>query len=265
MADFPVLQVLFARSLIVCILAVVFGGPSRLIALARSANKGWLVLTGAVVLLAFFCYFTAARFLGLAQLVTIYFAAPAIVVVLSVVVLRERVAPARWGAAGLGFVGVLVAADPTSSVTLMPAGFALASAFFWAIAQLLIRKVSALEPAFNQMLVSNLVFAAVTSVTLAWDWVPPGPGSLGLMLLLGVAGAVAQYLLYDAFRYAPATVLAPIEYTALIWAFGLGYLIWHDVPRLNVVAGAALIVLSSAGLVWSESRRAGGALANDVR
>lgn len=254
-ADFPVLQVLFVRSVIVCALGLVFGGPTRLRALASSRNKVGLVTTGCVVLLAFFCYFTAARSLGLAQLVTIYFAAPVIVVVLSVVVLGERVHTSRWLAVGVGFAGAIVAADPTTSVTLVPAGFALASAFFWAISQLVIRRVSRLEPAFNQLLVSNIVFAFATSFTLPKLWVTPDLLSLGLMLFLGLAGAVAQFLLYDAFRYAPATVLAPIEYTGLIWAFSLGYLIWGDIPRLNVFAGAILIVLGSVGLIWSERRR----------
>ncbi|MFO1147404.1 MAG: DMT family transporter [Alsobacter sp.] len=255
-ADFPVLQVLFARSLIVCSLAAVFGGRERLAGLARSRNKGWLVLTGVAVLGAFFCYFSAARDLGLAQLVTIYFAAPVIVAVLSVVVLRERVGPMRWIAIVVGFAGAIVAANPTGAVTLVPAGFALASALLWAISQLLIRKTSTLEPAFNQMVVSNLVFTLAASVSVAWGWAAPDRFSLMLMLALGVAGAVAQFLLYEAFRYAAASVLAPIEYTALLWAFTLGYLIWHDVPAWNVVVGAGLIVLGCAGLVWSERRRA---------
>lgn len=257
-ADFPVLQVLFVRSFIVCVLAVTLGGRQRLFDLARSPNKGWLALTGATVLCAFFFYFTAARSLGLAQLVTIYFAAPAIVVVLTVVVLRERVRPARWLATLVGFAGVVIAADPTSGGSLLPAAAALASAFFWAVSQLLIRKVSSLEPAFNQMLVSNMVFVAAASVTLPWTWVQPEGLSIALMLILGVAGAIAQFLLYEAFRYAPATVLAPIEYTALVWATLLGYLIWHDVPALNVFAGAALIVLGSVGLVWAERRQGAG-------
>ena len=160
----------------------------------------------------------------------------------------------------MGFAGVLVAADPTSAVSLAPAATAIASAFFWAISQLLIRKVSSMEPAYNQMLVSNLVFVAAASVTLPWTWIPPQGFSIVLMLGLGVAGAVAQTLLYEAFRYAPATVLAPIEYTALVWATLLGYLIWHDVPSLNVFVGAALIMLGSAGLVWSERRQARGSI-----
>jgi drug/metabolite transporter (DMT)-like permease len=91
---------------------------------------------------------------------------------------------------------------------------------------------------------------------LIWSWKTPDLFSLALMIGIGIAGGLGQFVLYEGFRYAPASAVAPIEYTGLIWAFLYGYLIWADVPRVNVFAGAILIVCSSLSLIWSERRRA---------
>jgi len=75
------------------------------------------------------------------------------------------------------------------------------------------------------------------------------------MLGLGVIATIGQFILYEGFRHAPASALAPIEYTGLIWAFTYGYAIWSEVPTVNVFAGAALIVASSVVLILWERRR----------
>lgn len=74
------------------------------------------------------------------------------------------------------------------------------------------------------------------------------------MLGLGAVSALGQFLLYEGYRHAPASTLAPMEYSGLVWAFLFGYLIWSEIPTVNVVAGAVLIVCSSLLLVWWERR-----------
>ncbi len=253
--EYSVPQLLFARSIVVVVLILLVGGnkgPTQLIA---SRNKAALLGRAVLILAAWLLFYSAARHLGLAELTTIYFAAPIAIVGLSVVVLGEKVDGMRWAIVIVGFVGVMLAAKPSGSVSLAPALMALLAAFCWGGSAVLVRLISRSESTVNQMLASNILFTGACALALPWTWQTPDGYAAVLMIALGVAGGVGQYLLFEAFRYAPASVLAPVEYVGLIWAFGLGYLIWNDIPEINVFAGAAIIVSSSLGLVWTETRR----------
>ena len=83
-------------------------------------------------------------------------------------------------------------------------------------------------------------------------WQTPSVGELLLLLTVGVLGGAAQLALFDGMKRAAASVIAPFEYTSLVWAFLFGYLIWHDVPRLEVVAGAVLIVFAGLIIIFGE-------------
>jgi drug/metabolite transporter (DMT)-like permease len=72
------------------------------------------------------------------------------------------------------------------------------------------------------------------------------------MIVVGIAGMIAQWLLYEGIRRVPASLAAPLEYTGLLWSFGLGYLIWHTVPAFAVFVGAALITTSGVVTVFAE-------------
>ncbi|HET6221765.1 MAG TPA: EamA family transporter [Dongiaceae bacterium] len=130
---------------------------------------------------------------------------------------------------------------------------------------MLVRRISAFETTIMQMLFANAAFVLACAVTLPWTWTQPGVADLALMAAIGLAGAGGQYLLLEGFRLAPASLIAPFEYTALIWAFCLSYLIWGDVPRLAVFLGAALIVASGALVIaaeWQAGRRRPSAAAS---
>jgi drug/metabolite transporter (DMT)-like permease len=110
----------------------------------------------------------------------------------------------------------------------------------------------------TQMLFSNAAFVAFCAVTLPWTWTYANAQDIALMVAIGIAGAAAQYILLESFRLAPASLIAPFEYTSLLSAFALSILIWGDVPRIAVFLGAALIIASGAlviGTEWLEGRR----------
>ncbi|HEV7256024.1 MAG TPA: DMT family transporter [Mesorhizobium sp.] len=251
---FSVPQVLLMRSVVIVALAFALGGRQGIAGLRRSPHKKAMSLRAALILLAWLFYYSAARDLALAELSTLYFAAPVIVVALSVVILGEKVGPARWAIVFLGFGGVLLAADPTGAVSLVPAAMALIAAVCWAVTSVLVRMISRSETSLNQMLVSNGIFTLACLLPMPWLWQTPDMFSLLLMLVLGVTGGIGQYLLFEGFRHAPASVLAPVEYSALVWAFLLGFLVWGDVPGPHVFAGAAVIAASGLLLVWWEGR-----------
>jgi S-adenosylmethionine uptake transporter len=252
----PVWQVLFSRSILIVILCLSLTGPHRVVELARSSNRNALLIRSALILIAWLAYFTASRSLHLAEMVTLYFSTPIFAVVLSVFVLKETVGLIRWGATVAGFAGVVIAAGPAGSVDLVPVILVLIAAFSWAWTNVLVRLISRKESSLSLMLASNGVVILVCGVTLPFVWVTPDWSSLGLLLLLGAVGASGQFLMFEGYRLAPASVVAPFEYITLIWSFLWGFLIWGDWPPVAVFEGAALILLSGVVLILVEGWRA---------
>lgn len=204
--------------------------------------------------LAWLLFYNSARYLGLAELTTLYFSAPIMVMLLSIVVLKEAIGLGRWLACFIGFVGVVVAANPAGSPNWVPAALCIVAGFCWAWSTILIRLVSRSETTLTQMYATSLLFALACAASFPWIWKSPDLQGWALMIGLGLVATLGQYLLYEGFRHAPASALAPVEYTGLIWAFAYGYAIWAEIPAHNVFIGAALIVTASLVLVAFERR-----------
>lgn len=253
-ADNSVWQILLVRSLTILALCVAIGRGPLLRQAVLTPRKKALLLRGAVILAAWLCYYSAARYLQLAELTTIYFAAPMIVTVLSVLMLRESVTWPRWSGTAIGFVGVVIACDPTGVGITGPVALVLLSAALWAYSNILVRRISGLETTLMQMLYSSIAFAAACIVALPWTWQAPSALDITLMVILGLVSAAAQYLLLEGIRRAPASLIAPFEYSSLLWAFLLSYAIWLDVPRLAVFIGAAIILGSGLLVIVGETR-----------
>lgn len=254
-ATYAVPQILFMRSLVIVLITAPLAFVLRHPSVFKSRHRGTLVLRAALMLLAWLLFYNAARHLGLAELTTLYFSAPIIVILLSIVVLKERVGPARWLACIGGFIGVAVAANPTHSPDLLPALMCIVAGGCWAWSTVLVRLVSKTETTLVQMAATSLLFALACAASFPWVWETPDLFGWALMIGLGLVATLGQYLLYEGFRHAPASALAPVEYTGLIWAFLYGYALWAEVPSLTVVIGALMIVASSGILVIGERRR----------
>jgi S-adenosylmethionine uptake transporter len=252
----PVPEILLFRSFVIILIAALIGRGAAFRSLAHSRRKTALALRAALILGAWLSYYNAAAHLALAELTTLYFAAPIVAVVLATVILKERIIVVRWLAVLGGFAGVVLAADPGhGSGGLLPIGLALFAACCWGLSVVLVRVISRSESTAAQMLVSNGLFALACLPMLLWSAVVPTPQNLVLMLALGLFGGLGQWFLYEGFRYAPASAVAPVEYTGLVWAFLYGFAIWGEVPAARVVGGAALIVAASVLLILYESRR----------
>ncbi|MBE7186248.1 MAG: DMT family transporter [Methylobacterium mesophilicum] len=246
-AGFSVWQVLFFRSITVVVCCVAVGGPDVLRQAARSRVFGAMLWRSFVILAAWLCFYTAARTLQLAELTVIYFAAPVIVMVLAIPLLGESVPLVRWVAVLTGFAGVYVACDPSKLGFSLPIVLVLAAAFLWALAIILMRKTALDEKTIVQMVLNNASFLVIAGLPMTFLWQTPDLFDLSLLIGAGLVGGAGQFLLFEGMKRAPATVIAPFEYTSLIWAFTLGYLIWGDATRREVVLGAVLIV--GAGLI----------------
>jgi len=253
--SFAVWQILFVRSLTILVGCLLVGGSGLIGKTIRSPVVKPMFLRSFLLTAAWFSFYTAARDLQLAELTTIYFAAPIIVTILAIVVLGEEVALAGWIAVLTGFVGVFIACDPANLGMSWPVALVLFAAFAWALAIVLLRKIALHERSIVQMMLNNSFFLAITLVPLVLFWKTPNlPDSL-MLVGVGAIGGGAQFMLIEGMKRAPASVLAPFEYTSLVWAFALGYLVWGDIPRQSVFYGAVLIV--AAGLMVIVGQRLG--------
>jgi drug/metabolite transporter (DMT)-like permease len=252
----PAWEVLMFRSAIIVTFCIRFGGRPMLRRAAATPIKRVLLLRAGITLIAWLCYYSAAKELPLAQLLTLYFAAPIFTVVLSVPLLREQVPPVRWISVACGFAGVVVACDPGGVALSWATGRVLIAAVFWGYAMILMRRTAMAESNLLLMFITNGVFLIATAigcVTVRWQ-TPTWP-ELFLLLAIGCLGSLAQLALFEGMRHAAASVMATVEYTALVWAFVLGFTIWGDLPRTSVFIGAGLILGAGALLVATERGR----------
>lgn len=251
-ADVPVFQVLFVRSATILAIAAAIGRGRLFRRALETPLKRALTFRGIINLSAWLCYYSAARVLPLAQLLCLYFGAPLMVTVMAWRLLREHVTRARWLAVIIGFVGVLFASDPFAVRASWPAVLVLIAAAFWAYGIILMRRIARRETTLLQMLAVNTVFTIATGIACLLHWTPVSLWRFLGMMGIGVLGGLAQALVFEAARIIPASVMATVEYSALPWAFLLGYLIWGDIPVVAVFMGAGLIILAGGILIRAE-------------
>ena len=253
----PVWQVLFVRSALLVAGCLAIGGRPLLRHIFATPTLPLLGLRGAVTLIAWFCYFTAARALPLGQLTTLWFTAPVVVTLLAAPLLGETVSRARWTAVGLGFAGAVLAANPGDIALSGSAALVFLAATLWGGGVILTRLIARQERSIVQMLANNCFFLVVTGAGTVLNWHLPTVEEMLLLLQVAVLGGIGQFCLFESARHAPASLAAPLEYTALIWAFLLGALVWGDIPGPTVLIGAALIVSAGLLLVVAERRLKG--------
>ena len=243
-ADYSVVTILFWRAAVV-VVAVLLAGRSRVIQRAwHSPSRRLLVVRGLLSIVAWVLYYTAARDLTLAEMTTLYFSAPIMVTVLAAVILKERASGWQWFSLIVGFVGVVIACRPDHMTEPLPIVLTLLAAMCWAFTYIQLRQVDDQTSVLEQMLITNVVFVICMAVALPWTYTPsPTPAWLG-MLGAGLVGGIGQFLLFASFRRATATLLAPFEYTGLIWAFALSSLVWGTLMDTSLMIGAGLIAVS---------------------
>ena len=271
--DYPLYQMVFTRSIValsfVMFVLVPIDGGLRIL---RTQHLPLHLARVTAVLIANITYFTGLALMPLAEAVSITFVTPLVVTVLSAVFLREHVGPWRWGAVAIGFLGVLIILRPGPETFQPIALLPLIGASSYAILHVLTRRIGGADkaatmaffPAFGFLIFSALAGLAfgqgqwqtgvpIFDVVLR-PWVWPNAFELFLMLLSGVAGSVAVYLISQSYRLCEAALVAPFEYVAMPMAVIWGVLIFGEWPGLPVWIGSGLIV--SAGLLslWRETR-----------
>ena len=211
----------------------------------RTKRPGAHLSRAGVGLVSMFLNFQALVMLPLAEATTIGFAAPLFATILSTLVLSERIGPHRWAAVALGFAGVIVVMQPgQSALPLDGLAVAIIAAFGVASVVITVRQIGATEQAATTVFWFNIASLAVVSLPMPWLAHTHSPAVFGILLVMGVAGGIAQILMTSSLRHAPVAVLAPFDYFQLLWATAIGWLLWSRAPSPATLAGGVLIAAS---------------------
>jgi drug/metabolite transporter (DMT)-like permease len=255
MRSYPLTPLVWARYSVHMLFMLVLLAPRMGWSLVSTRRPGLQFLRGLLLACSTAFFYLSLRYLPLAEAAAISFVAPVIVTALSGPMLNERVGARQWVAVSLGFAGVLVIIGPGGDLLTFAVVFPLATALFFALYQIMTRKLAGRENPFTSLFFTALVGAAATTLVLPFHWQTPTPGQLTLMIAIGCLGGTGHFLLIRAVEAASPSALAPFIYTQLIWSTLLAYVVFGEFPSLVSLLGMLIIVC--AGLLavdWRQMR-----------
>jgi len=221
-------------------------------------SQPWLQIIRGLLLITEICVMVLAFvLLGLVESHAIFTSYPLLIAALSGPILGEAVGWRRWVAIGIGFVGVLLILQPGFAVFAPEAIVPLIAAFLFAIYGLLTRYAARRDSAQTSFFWTGTVGALGMSVVGVWFWEPMSATDWRWMALLCVTGVLGHWLLIKCYAVAEASSVQPFAYLQLVWASALGITVFGETLKLNVAAGAAIVVGAGLFTLWRErSRRA---------
>lgn len=242
-ASFSVGQVLLVRSFGAFIILgpmIARQGASSLVNLERPGLQVFRVILATADTGLFYA---AVAYLPLADVMTFYMAGPIYVAALSHVFLGEKVGWRRWLAIFIGFGGVVIALRPSSASLSLPSLFALIGSVSFALNLVLNRVLRATSDTalVTWQTLGALVVGGLLSLA---SWTTPTALDLSAMLLLGVVSCAAHLMITRALKLAPASTLAPLQYSLLLWAVVFGLVFFGDVPDSQILLGSGVIVFA---------------------
>lgn len=201
--------------------------------------------------------FMGLQRLPLADSTAISFITPLFNVALAAIFLGEVVRLWRWSAVFVGFAGVLIMLSPHMSISWSSGAAAgavmtLFGAFFTAAAMTQVRSMTKVETTASLVFSFQLIAAIASIATIPWGWIAPSWSDFFVLCAIGIVGGIAQILLTESYRHAPASVVAPFSYTSMIWATVLGYFMFKELPDAIVLMGAAVVVAAGLFVIFRE-------------
>ncbi len=251
-AGYPIQQMLFFNALF-SLLPIGFavwraGGLAQL----RTRRPVTHFLRGCFGMVASFAAMTGFSMMPMADVYAILFATPLLVTALSVPLLGEQVGWRRWSAILAGFTGVMIMLQPGSGAVGIGTIAALVAALSASFSVILVRKLSATESTASIALYSNLLIILVMGGWLLFDYRPMPLADIALAGAAGIAGGAALLSLIGAYRRAAAAIVAPFQYSQMIWGVVLGFLVFGDLPASGVMLGSGIVVASGLYIIHRE-------------
>ena len=243
--SYPLGQVLFFRGFFGLVFYFFIIPRERLKNFYYTKRAGLHFLRCFFGLIALISIFIALRNLPLATVVSISFAAPIFTTIFSIFFLSEKVGLYRWLAVIVGFIGIIIIAEPGFSSLniyfIYPIIFCLGLSYV-AIA---IRQLSTTEPIWLIALNFSAAITLVSFFTIPFGWVMPDIKDLILLSFIGIFGGAANLWLSQSYKFSEVSLVTPLKYLALVFAIIFGYFIWDEMPSIKTLAGALLVIISS--------------------
>ena len=256
-ATYSVGQVLLLRSFAALVVLAFLLRGEGLSGFRAAPRPGLQVVRVVLSTLEVACFYWAVAYMPLADVMTYYLAGPLYVAALAALLLKERIDRVQLLCVGGGFLGVLVALNPSGAALTWPAFVALAGSLFFALLMVTTRL---LRGTGDTVLVTGQTLGALLLglVLAPFSWVPPTGVDFLLLSLLGIVAMGAHMCVNRALKLAPASTVVPFQYTLIVWAVVLGYLVFGDVPKGHVLVGAAIIIGAGLVLLWHERMQRAG-------
>jgi drug/metabolite transporter (DMT)-like permease len=252
----PVLEIIFFRNAFAFVPVLIYVGRTSGFAVLKTRRPGGHLARSMVGLVGMVCGFSAVGLLPLTQSTALSFSSPLFMTALSALILKEPVGPHRWAAVAIGFVGVLIMVHPDPSrFAGVGVILALVGAVAAAGAMIAIREIGRTEPGPTIVFYFTLAGMVLGLASLPFGWVIPDLATLGLLIFAGLIGGLGQLLLTEALRRAPVAVVAPFDYTQLVWASLLGFFVWGETPQALTLIGAIVVAASGVYILLRETRR----------
>ena len=259
----PVGQMVFFRSAFAILpVLVIYAIRGELATAVRTSRPLGQLGRGLLSVCGMFTNFSSLTRLPLADATAISFASPLITVALAAIVLKERVRIYRWSAVIIGFVGVIVMLIPhfdfgayagtSGTVAAVGSMFAITSAFCNAGTVIQTRRLTQTETTSSIVFYFSLICAIAGALTLPFAWHSPTPRELAALIALGILGGLAHIFVTESYRYAAASVVAPFDYSSMLWALLLGYWLFGELPQSLVYVGATIVSAAGLFVIWRE-------------
>ena len=255
-------EAVFFRSFFAMPVIVVWLAMRRELATGfRASNPMGHVWRGLVGTIAMGLGFAGLGYLPRPEVTAIGYAAPLLTVIFAAMFLGEEVRAFRITAVALGLIGVMIVVWPRLSITsgeavgqaeAFGAILVLAGAVFAALAQVFVRKLVMTEKTPAIVFYFSLTATVLSLATLPFGWVVPSATEAALLVTSGLLGGVGQIFLTSSYREADASVVAPFDYASMIFALGIGYFVFAEVPTGTMLIGAAVVVFAGCMIIWRE-------------
>ncbi|MDP1668843.1 DMT family transporter [Phaeovulum sp.] len=251
---FSPFQIIFFASLISFPMVTLILLRDRAGGSLRPNNPRWVAMRTVMTLITGIAAFYAFSHLPLAQTYSILFASPLLITVMAIPILGERVRLRRWAAVVVGLVGVLVVLRPGAVPLSMGHLAALTAAVCGAFATVIVRKIGNQERPLVLMIYPMTANFLFTGAALPFVYQPMTITELGLMAVIALFGLTASYLSILAYRLGEAVIVAPMQYSQMLWAIGYGWFLFGESVDTYTLIGAAIIIASGLYIVLRESR-----------
>ncbi len=253
-AGLPILIVVWARALFGGLMTLPFAMRTEGMRAFRPARPLHHLLRAALLFGATFLFFTALKFLPIADALAIFFVNPLVIVILSALVLREIVGPRRWAAVAVGFVGTLIIIRPgmveVNPGTVFALGSGVALGSYLALTRAMAGAVDAMVLTFQ----TSAIGAGVMTLALPFLWQAPSPMQWAMLASLGVIATLGHVLITKAYEHGEASMLAPLAFTEIVMATILGWWFFGDLPDRWTVLGVTILIASAVYISVRERR-----------